>query len=836
MANGIVRAGQPVSVPAPTANDHAARKQDVDAKLNLSGGTITGPVTFQTPTHLDFSPSTTQHVGVDIASYLFSPLGAILWHDLLRFNDEFGTPTVEKLLDGVWTADTSDGLVKTLFNGKQNQRVDISDPDAATPWTATRWTWNGAQFADAKWLCIGFAYVASSTWTVLVENSPDGTTWSQAHLSSGTTAGAPAFFYAPPTSGSDPYLRITITTTSSPAEVDLASIQFLGSRWGDQGGGIEKTLPYTWDENKNMGIGSAPNSSAKLVVGGHIGLTGGNTLWGVPTPTANDHAANKQYVDNAKIVINAKDYGALGDAAADDTSEIQAAIDAAAAAGGGVVYLPNGTYMVSVPILLKDKVRLIGTSRSGTVIRATAGFTGTHVIRIGAGSGIVFGCAIEWLTVDANDVVDLCVYSTEGQELSGVFGCLLTKFRNSGIRINAGARYMSFERLELYGSTLGWTYGADFDGCTGPMSLRTATINSNNTSVNGTAGIRAASTKLHVTGVHGERVGDTILFDTGSQGIAENIDATTGVTGRAVRIVSTNTGGINLYNVSSVNDQVNSTDTADFQTVYLLDAYGSGSSKSRVSLRAGITNRWNNGQQLASFLTLIRNHVTATTASATIDLTAGGHHQLTLQANVTSLTISNGADGMLFMLRVVQDATGSRTVTWPASVKWAGGVAPTLTTTANGVDVFFFLCMGGNFFEVSRALQSTLVPTHVHSGADITSGTVAAARLPLVPNPPSSITYAASLTPVASDGNYRTVTMTGDMTLNPPTSPADGQMWRIRCIASGAQRTVTLAAGLKRPSHIASTLVVASGGRGDIGLLYETAFSAWTVLAAQAVV
>ena len=55
-------------------------------------------------------------------------------------------------------------------------------------------------------------------------------------------------------------------------------------------------------------------------------------------------------------------------------------------------------------------------------------------------------------------------------------------------------------------------------------------------------------------------------------------------------------------------------------------------------------------------------------------------------------------------------------------------------------------------------------------------------------------------------------------------------MW-IRVIASGAQRVLTFAGTFKRPSGITSTLTIPSGQRGDIALMYESAYG-WTVLAA----
>ncbi len=74
-------------------------------------------------------------------------------------------------------------------------------------------------------------------------------------------------------------------------------------------------------------------------------------------------------------------------------------------------------------------------------------------------------------------------------------------------------------------------------------------------------------------------------------------------------------------------------------------------------------------------------------AAETFDATAALYHYGTLDANCT-VTLTAGASGVLWelVLELLQDATGSRTVTWPASVKWSGGTAPTLTTAASRRD------------------------------------------------------------------------------------------------------------------------------------------------------
>lgn len=79
--------------------------------------------------------------------------------------------------------------------------------------------------------------------------------------------------------------------------------------------------------------------------------------------------------------------------------------------------------------------------------------------------------------------------------------------------------------------------------------------------------------------------------------------------------------------------------------------------------------------------------------------TTYGIHDLTLTTSCT-LTFPTAVAGQSFTLILRQDTTGSRTITWPATiVKWDGGVAPTLTTTASAVDILGFFCADGtNWF------------------------------------------------------------------------------------------------------------------------------------------
>jgi len=92
----------------------------------------------------------------------------------------------------------------------------------------------------------------------------------------------------------------------------------------------------------------------------------------------------------------------------------------------------------------------------------------------------------------------------------------------------------------------------------------------------------------------------------------------------------------------------------------------------------------------------------AVTTNKAIDLSTGNIFNFTLTGN-TAFTITNPpASGVAFSFMVIlkQDGTGSRTVTWPAAVKFPNATAPTLSTGASKTDILNFVTVdgGSNYF------------------------------------------------------------------------------------------------------------------------------------------
>ena len=86
--------------------------------------------------------------------------------------------------------------------------------------------------------------------------------------------------------------------------------------------------------------------------------------------------------------------------------------------------------------------------------------------------------------------------------------------------------------------------------------------------------------------------------------------------------------------------------------------------------------------------------------SQTLSLTNGTVQTVTMTGNCT-FTMPTATAGKSFILICTQDGTGSRTAVF-TSVKFPGGTAPTLTTTATtGVDILTFVANGTSWFGTS---------------------------------------------------------------------------------------------------------------------------------------
>lgn len=85
------------------------------------------------------------------------------------------------------------------------------------------------------------------------------------------------------------------------------------------------------------------------------------------------------------------------------------------------------------------------------------------------------------------------------------------------------------------------------------------------------------------------------------------------------------------------------------------------------------------------------------TGSVSVNIANGPYHVLTLTGNITLSFTNPAATGYVSSVTVefIQDATGSRTITWPGSLEWDSGTAPTLTTSANAVSILTFWTRDG---------------------------------------------------------------------------------------------------------------------------------------------
>lgn len=148
------------------------------------------------------------------------------------------------------------------------------------------------------------------------------------------------------------------------------------------------------------------------------------------------------------------DYDAAGDGVTDDTAALQAAIDAVAAAGGGIVQFPQGIYGISSDLNLKAGVRLVGpsvgsrrvaagtTSDTGAVIKWIGGGAPTDAVVVCnlTGTSQIAGVGIEGLRIDANG--QAVGFKGLGIGPGAKFDMVVEQFSGKGVELGrAGGAY-----------------------------------------------------------------------------------------------------------------------------------------------------------------------------------------------------------------------------------------------------------------------------------------------------------------------------------------------------------------------------------------------------------
>jgi hypothetical protein len=218
-------------------------------------------------------------------------------------------------------------------------------------------------------------------------------------------------------------------------------------------------------------------------------------------------------------------------------------------------------------------------------------------------------------------------------------------------------------------------------------------------------GTTTPATALHVFGTNpltltGVQVGtttDSIL--TIASGTVRKLAFTT-VSSGATWSLTGNAGTSNATNFLGTTDNVSLRIRTNNTQRMIVDSIGNvGVGKATTTYKVDVKGRGNFDSTVNStnYTTTLQTLTYGTTI--TWDQTKGATATVTLTGNGT-LAVTNAVAGMYGLIKVVQDATGSRTLTLPSGSKVinGGSGAVILTTTANAIDVLSYFYDGTNYF------------------------------------------------------------------------------------------------------------------------------------------
>ncbi len=152
------------------------------------------------------------------------------------------------------------------------------------------------------------------------------------------------------------------------------------------------------------------------------------------------------------LYFNVMDYGARGDGITNDYAACQAAATAVSTAGGGVLYIPAGTYLLSQDLLIYSNTYVLGAGRA-TILKAKASTT-TNPLTVSGVSHVI----ISDLQIDGNkaNVTQLTtpytllqgIYITNSDDVT-VERCYIHDCLAAGIMANGNVTNIFFHKNRL---------------------------------------------------------------------------------------------------------------------------------------------------------------------------------------------------------------------------------------------------------------------------------------------------------------------------------------------------------------------------------------------------
>ena len=311
------------------------------------------------------------------------------------------------------------------------------------------------------------------------------------------------------------------------------------------------------------------------------------------------------------------------------------------------------TYLISARTLI---------SGANLVVNAAATFNGS--VTLSSSSPLtVSGNAI----FNANVTIGANVSLNSGVSANGVLGTAGQFLTSNG----TGVYWSTFTIADANSSTSGLVN-------TSAQTLAGAKTFTGAMNLSSTLGITGATNALSTLGVTG----------------AANLLSTLGVTG-AANLLSTLgvTGAANLLSTLGV--------TGTTTLAGSLIVNGSSTVNAAMSVNAALT--------MANNTVLTPTGIQETTivlgvlgTTQTLNIANGTTVTATLSTGATAFTLPSPASGKSFLMYLTQNSTPTGTATWATpsgNLKWPNnGSAPTITTTANRVDLFSFASDGTNWY------------------------------------------------------------------------------------------------------------------------------------------